>query len=63
MTILERDDSSKKASGHNGLIGTFDLYIQIAACLKLGVTGNGTAFLLASSFEQILLNLAQARDS
>jgi hypothetical protein len=45
MTIL-------KISGHNGLIGTFDLYIQIAACLKLGVRGNGITFLLASSFEQ-----------
>jgi hypothetical protein len=45
------------------LIGTFDLYIKIAACLKLGVTWNGTAFLLASSFEQILLNSAQAGDS
>jgi hypothetical protein len=31
MTIL-------KVSGHNDLIGTFDLYIQIAACLKLGVS-------------------------
>jgi hypothetical protein len=52
MTILERDDSPKKASGHNGLIGTFDLYIQIAARLKLGVSGNGTSFFVASSFEQ-----------
>ena len=61
-TRFAQDDNPKEFKPQ-GLIGTFGLYIKIAACLKLGVTGNGTAFLLTSSFEQILLNPAQAGDS